>query len=123
VLCVHLRLSDRSRGLVTARHLALMKPTAFLVNTARGPLVDEAALVTALRERWIAGAALDVYDLEPLPPVHPLRSLDNVVLSPHMGYATHEAFHLLFSQAVENVDLFLKGRRPNRTLNPEVLAR
>lgn len=123
VVSVHLRLVERTRGIVAARHVSLMKPTAFLINTARGPLVDEAALIAALRERRIAGAALDVYDVEPLPAVHPLRSLDNVVLSPHMGYVTAEAYHLFFTQAVDNVVRYLDGQMPFGALNPEVIAR
>lgn len=123
VVSIHLRLSETTRGLITARHLALMKPTAYFINTARGALVDEAALVEALRSRRIAGAALDVYDIEPLPADHPLRSLDNVVLSPHMGYVTDEAYRLFFRQAVDNIDAYLRGERPPRALNPEVLER
>lgn len=123
VVSIHLRLSERTRGIITAHHLALMKPTAFLINTARGPLVDEAALIAALRERRIAGAALDVYDVEPLPRDHPFLTLENVVLSPHMGYVTHEAYHPFFSQVVENIESYLDGRVPPRALNPEVLAR
>ena len=122
-LSIHLRLSERTRGIVTARHLALMKPTAYLINTARGPLVDERALVATLRERRIAGAALDVYDVEPLPATHPLRSLDNVVLSPHIGYVTSEAYDRFFTQAVDNVACYLDGKLPFRTLNPEVMER
>ena len=121
-LCIHLRLSNRTRGFVTARHLALMKPTGYLINTARGPLVDEAALVDALRERRIAGAALDVFETEPLPAGHPLRSLDNVVLSAHLGYVTSESYQLFFTQAVENIVRYLHGEAPLRTLNAEVLA-
>lgn len=122
-LSIHLRLSERTRGIVTARHLSLMKPTAYLVNTAGGPLVDESALVAALRARRIAGAALDVYDVEPLPSSHPLRSLDNVVLSPHMGYVTSEAYEVFFTQVVDNVARYLGGELPLRALNPEVTER
>ena len=121
-LSIHLRLTERTRGIVTARHLSLMKPTAYLINTARGPLVDESALVAALRDRRIAGAALDVYDVEPLPVNHPLRSLDNVVLSPHIGYVTAEAYDGFFTQAVDNVARYLDGELPLRTLNPEVMT-
>jgi phosphoglycerate dehydrogenase-like enzyme len=109
--------------MVTAHHLSLMKPTAYLVNTARGPLVEEAALIAALRDRRIAGAALDVYDIEPLPADHPLRSLDNVVLSPHHGYVTLDAYHLFFTQAVDNLVRYLDGELPTRTLNPQVMER
>ena len=122
VVSVNLRLSDKTRGLVGARQLALMKPTAYLVNTARGPIVDEAALVAALRERRIAGAALDVYDVEPLPASHPLLALDNVVLTPHSGYVTHEAYRIFFEHVVANIDTYLNGAVPERTLNPDALA-
>jgi phosphoglycerate dehydrogenase-like enzyme len=123
IVSVHLRLSERTRGLISAHHLSLMKPTSYFVNTARGGLVDEAALIAALRERRIAGAALDVYQFEPLPPDDPLLSLDNVVLSPHMGYVTREAYQLFFSQAVENIQSYLDGRLPPRALNPEAMAK
>jgi phosphoglycerate dehydrogenase-like enzyme len=122
VVSLHLRLSERTRGLVTAEHLSLMKPTAYLVNTARGPLVNEAALVTALREGRIAGAALDVFDVEPLPRGHPLLALDTVILSPHMGYVTREAYHHFFRQVVEGIEHYLDGRVPPHTLNPEAMA-
>jgi phosphoglycerate dehydrogenase-like enzyme len=123
IVSVHLRLSERTRGLISAHHLSLMKPTSYFVNTARGGLVDETALIAALRERRIAGAALDVYEIEPLPPNHALLSLDNVVLSPHMGYVTREAYQLFFSQAVESVQSYLDGRLPPRALNPEAMAK
>lgn len=123
VISLHLRLSERTRGLVTARHFSLMKPSAYLINTARGPLVDEAALVAALREGRIAGAGLDVFDVEPLPPGHPLLALENVVLSPHMGYVTQEAYHIFFRQVVENIESYLDGHLPPRTLSPDALAR
>jgi len=122
VVSVHLRLSEQSRGLVGWRLLGLMKQTAYLVNTARGPIVDEPALIGALRERRIAGAALDVFDVEPLPRDHPLLSLDNVVLTPHLGYVTREAYHTFFEQAVENILTWLEGRVPARALNPEALG-
>ena len=123
VVSLHLRLSEKTRGVVTAGLLSLMKPTAFLINTARGPLVDEAALVAALRERHIAGAGLDVYDEEPLPADHPLLTLENVALSPHKGYVTQEGYHIFFRQVVENVESYLDGKIPPRTLNPDALSR
>ncbi len=123
VVSIHARLTEQSRGIVDGRRLALMKPTAHVVNTARGPLVDEAALVAALASRRIAGAALDVYDVEPLPAGHPLRALDNVILAPHLGYLTREAFDVFFRQAVQNIDEFLEGRVPRRALNPDVARR
>ena len=109
VLSVHLLLSARTRGLVGARELGLMKPSAVLVNTSRGPIVDEAALVEALRNRTIAGAGLDVYDTEPLPRGHPLRSLDNAVLTPHLGYVTADTFAVMYPQTLECVQAWLAG--------------
>jgi phosphoglycerate dehydrogenase-like enzyme len=123
IVSLHLRLSEQSRGLVTAGLLARMKPSAYLINTARGPLVDEAALVAALRDRRIAGAALDVYAVEPLPADHPLFALENVVLTPHLGYVTEEAYHVFFREVTENIASFLDGQVPARTVNPEALAR
>jgi len=109
VVSVHLRLSDTTRGVVGAPQLAAMKPTAYLVNTARGPLIDEAALLRALRDRRIAGAALDVFDEEPLPADHPLLALDNVVLAPHTGYVTREAYRAWFTKVVDHIDRYLRG--------------
>lgn len=123
VVSLHTRLSDLTRGMITARHLALMKPTAYLINTARGPLVEEAALIDALRQRRIAGAGLDVYDVEPLPADHPLLALDDVVLTPHSGYVTRESYDAFFSQVVATVDAYLDGKVPARALNPEALSR
>jgi phosphoglycerate dehydrogenase-like enzyme len=110
IVTIHLVLSPRSRGLVGAADLARMKPTAYLVNTSRGPIVDEAALLDCLRARRIAGAALDVYDVEPLPKGHPLLALDNTVLTPHLGYATEEAYRAVYAQAVEAIRGFLDGK-------------
>jgi phosphoglycerate dehydrogenase-like enzyme len=117
VVSVHLVLSDRSRGLVGEPELRAMKPTAVLVNTSRGPIVDEAALVRALQEGWIAGAGLDVFDVEPLPADHPLRSLANTVLSPHVGYVTDGLYDLFFTEIVENVAAFAAGA-PVRVVEP-----
>ena len=117
-LSIHTLLSDRTRGLVGASELTMMKPTAYLVNTSRGPIIDEAALVHALRERSIAGAGIDVYDVEPLPADHPLRSLDNAVLTGHTGYVIKEHYALLYGEAVEDIAAFLKGE-PVRVLNAE----
>jgi phosphoglycerate dehydrogenase-like enzyme len=108
---IHVRLSERTRGLVGARELALMKPTAYLINTSRGPIVDEAALFHALRDRKIAGAALDVYSKEPLPMDDPIRTLDNVMLLPHLGYVSEENYRLMYGDALEAVDAFLAGRQ------------
>ncbi|BBY57001.1 2-hydroxyacid dehydrogenase [Mycolicibacterium sarraceniae] len=100
VLTVHMKLSERSTGLIGAAELALMKPTALLVNTSRGPLVDEAALVAALEAKSIRAAALDVFDTEPLPAGHPLRTLDNVIATPHIGYVADRPYRIFFSDAV-----------------------
>ncbi len=109
ILTLHLVLSQRSRGIVGAAELAMMKPAAWLVNTSRGPLVDEAALVDALRRRAIAGAALDVFDEEPLPAGHPLRTLDNVVAAPHVGFVTRKTYAIFFRDTVENLLAWLDG--------------
>ena len=121
IVTLHLRLSERTRGIVTARHISLMKPTACLVNTARGHLLDENALVAALRDGRIRGAALDVFHVEPLPVNHPLRSLENVVLTPHMGYVSAESFDQFFRLAIANVEAYLDGLEPAGAMNPEVL--
>jgi phosphoglycerate dehydrogenase-like enzyme len=121
VVTLHLKLSERTRGIITARRLSLMKPTACLVNTARGHLLDEEALVSALRHNRIRGAALDVFQTEPLPIDHPLRSLENVVLAPHMGYVTEESYDRFFRQAIENIEAYLDGRIPAGAMNAEVL--
>ncbi|MFD9889032.1 D-2-hydroxyacid dehydrogenase family protein [Amycolatopsis sp. NPDC059027] len=109
VLSIHLVLSRRSRGLVGAAELAAMKPSALLVNTSRGPIVDEAALVDALRRKEIAAAALDVYDIEPLPSDHPLRTLDNAILTPHLGYVAHEVYEVFYGDAVEDIAAYQAG--------------
>jgi phosphoglycerate dehydrogenase-like enzyme len=109
ILSVHMVLSERSRGLVGASELALMKPTSMLVNTSRGPIVDEDALVEALRRRVIACAAIDVYDTEPLPAEHPLRSLDNALLTPHIGYVSHQLYTVFYQDAVEDIAAFIAG--------------
>ena len=109
MVSIHLVLGERTRGLVTAADLARMKPSALLVNTSRGPIVDERALVAALESRRIAGAAIDVYDHEPLPAEHPLRRLPNTVLTPHLGYVTVENYRLAYGQAVEAIRAYLAG--------------
>jgi phosphoglycerate dehydrogenase-like enzyme len=109
IVTVHVVLSQRSRGLVGPEDLARMKPTGYLVNTARGPIVDEAALLETLQQRKIAGAAIDVFSVEPLPTDHPFRQLDNIVLTPHLGYVTKEGFHNHYSQMVEGIDAWFKG--------------
>jgi phosphoglycerate dehydrogenase-like enzyme len=119
ILTIHVQLSARTRGLVGARELGLMKPSAYLVNTARGPIVDEVALVRALQARTIAGAGLDVFDQEPLPPGHPFLSLDNTLLVPHIGYVTKAQYQVRYRDAVDDIAAYLKGT-PLRVLNPEV---
>jgi len=115
VLTIHLVLSDRTRGLVGPAELALMKPTAYLVNTSRGPIVDEAALAEHLRAGRIAGAGLDVYSVEPLPPGDALRTLPNTVLTPHLGYVTERTYRTFYREAAEDVAAFLAGH-PVRVL-------
>jgi phosphoglycerate dehydrogenase-like enzyme len=110
VLTVHMKLGDRSRGLIGAAELAAMKPTALLVNTSRGPIVDEDALIAALRAGTIAGAALDVFDTEPLPRDHPLRTLDNVLATPHLGYVADRPYRIFYRDAVAAIAQWLDGR-------------
>jgi phosphoglycerate dehydrogenase-like enzyme len=114
VITVHMVLSQRSRGLVGAVDLARMKPTSYLVNTARGPIVDEAALLKALQQKKIAGAAVDVFSVEPLPTDHPFRKLDNLVLTPHLGYATQEGLRAHYTQMVEGIDAWINGQPVRR---------
>ena len=116
VVSIHYKLSPRSTGLVGAAEFALMKPTAYLVNTSRGPIVDTRALLAALRGGQIAGAALDVYETEPLPLGDPLRSAPNTVLTPHIGYVTDETYQVFYSEAVEDIAAYLEGH-PVRVLN------
>jgi phosphoglycerate dehydrogenase-like enzyme len=113
---IHLILGDRSRGLIGARELGLMKKTAYLVNTSRGPIVDEAALIDALKSGSIAGAGIDVYDVEPLPKDHAFRTLPNALLAPHLGYVIEENYARMYLEAVENIVAFSKGE-PTRVLN------
>ncbi|MFT4118917.1 D-2-hydroxyacid dehydrogenase family protein [Bradyrhizobium sp.] len=116
IVTIHVVLSDRSRGLVGAADLARMKPTAFLVNTARGPIIDEAALLETLRAKKIAGAGLDVFSVEPLPTDHPFRKLDNLVLTPHLGYATEDGLRIHYGQMVDAIDAWTKGHEIPRKL-------
>jgi phosphoglycerate dehydrogenase-like enzyme len=118
IVTVHLVLSPRSKGIVGTAELTLMKPTAFLINTSRGPLVDETALIHALQNRTIAGAALDVYDVEPLPESHPFRSLDRLLVTPHVGFVTTETYKIFYQDTVENIAAWLSGR-PVRVTNPQ----
>ncbi|WP_236051415.1 D-2-hydroxyacid dehydrogenase family protein [Nonomuraea cypriaca] len=109
IVSVHLVLSDRTRGLIGERELSLMRPTAYLVNTSRAAIVDQAALVSALRAGRIAGAGLDVFEVEPLPADHELRTLPNVLATPHLGYVTELNYETYFREAVEDIDAFLAG--------------
>ncbi|WP_445162032.1 D-2-hydroxyacid dehydrogenase family protein [Mycobacterium sp. Dal123C01] len=120
VVSIHLVLSERTRGLVGEPELALMRPHAYLINTSRGPIVDEAALIAALQTGRIAGAGLDVFDVEPPAPDHPLRRLPNVTLSPHLGYVTREMLAAFYSDSIEAVVAWLDGT-PIRIANPEAL--
>src|SRR5437588_7106061 len=107
---IHVVLSQRSRGLVGANELGLMKPSAYIINTSRGPIIEEAALLAALRENKIAGAGLDVFDIEPLPVDHPLRKMDNVVLTPHLGYVAVQNYRAYFGGVVDDIRAFLDGK-------------
>jgi phosphoglycerate dehydrogenase-like enzyme len=115
IVSIHLRLSDRTRNLVSEHELSLMKPTAYLVNSSRGPIVSEAALIAALQTGRIKGAALDVFDKEPLPPDHPFRFLPNVLATPHVGYVTENYYANAFQQIVENIAAWLEGK-PRRVI-------
>jgi phosphoglycerate dehydrogenase-like enzyme len=120
VVSIHVQLSERTRGLVTARELALMKPGAYLINTSRGPIVVEADLIAALENRRIAGAGLDVFDIEPPPLDHPFRRLENVTVTPHLGYVTEETLRAFYADTVEAVTAFAGGH-PIRIANPDAL--
>jgi len=115
-ITIHVVLSGRTRGLIGAAELALMKPSAFLINTSRGPIVDEAALIAALRQHKIAGAGLDVFDVEPLALDHPFRKMDNVVITPHLGYVSEQNYRRYFADAVDDIRGFLDGK-PVRVLS------
>lgn len=107
ILTIHLVLSSRTRGLVGSSELGRMKPTARLINASRGPIVDEQALIGALKNRQIAGAAVDVFDIEPLPPSHPFRTLDNILATPHIGYVSHDLYKTFYEDTVSNVRKWL----------------
>jgi len=121
VLSIHVQLSERTRGLVTAADLALMKRQAYLINTSRAPIVDTPALIAALRERRIAGAGIDVYDLEPPPADHPFRTRDNVTAAPHLGYVTRETLRVFYGGMPEAIAAFAAGA-PVRVANPDALT-
>ena len=109
-ITIHVVLSQRSRGLVGGKELALMKPSAYIINTSRGPIIDEAALLAALRDKKIGGAGLDVFDVEPLPTDHPLRKIDNVVITPHLGYVATQNYRFYFGGVVDDIRAFLDGK-------------
>ena len=109
-ISIHTVLSDRSRGLVSATDLGMMKPTAYIINTSRGPIIDETALIAALKNKAIAGAGLDVFDTEPLPRDHALRTLPNVVITPHLGYVTQDGYRAFYGGTVEAIRAFLDGK-------------
>jgi phosphoglycerate dehydrogenase-like enzyme len=117
VLCIHLKLSARTRGLVGFEELRAMKPTAYLVNTSRGDIIDEPVLVRALRENWLAGAGLDVFAVEPIPETHPLLELGNVVLSPHMGYVNEQTYRIYYRDVVADIVGYL-AHDPLRVIDP-----
>jgi phosphoglycerate dehydrogenase-like enzyme len=119
VVSIHLKFSESTHGFITERHLAIMKPTAILINTARGALVDEAGLVRALKEGWIAGAGLDVFEQEPLPPDHPLLDCENTVLTAHCGWPTEKRIDRFVTTVVENIEGYLNDGRPVHVFNPE----
>ena len=121
-ISIHLALSDRTRGLIGAAELAKMKKTAILVNTSRGPIVDEAALIAALKNGTIAHAGLDVYDKEPLPAGHPLTKLENVTLVPHLGYVVEESYRYFYKGTIEDIEAWLDGK-PINVLNPDALKK
>lgn len=121
IVTIHVPLNPQTRGMIGAKEFALMKPGAILINTARGPIVSEAALLDALGSGRLGGAGLDVYDEEPLAMEHPIRGFDNVVLLPHRGYATVEILSERYQHAMENILSFLDGK-PTNLLNPEALA-
>jgi phosphoglycerate dehydrogenase-like enzyme len=112
ILTIHLVLSARTKGLVGSAELAVMKPTARLINTSRGPIVDEPSLIKALRSHAIAGAAIDVFDHEPLPPQHPFRTMENVLATPHIGYVSGSLYRTFYGDAVKSITTWLDGQPP-----------
>lgn len=119
-ISIHVVLSDRTRGLIGAADFSLMKPSAIFVNSARGPIVNEADLIEALKSRKFAHAALDVYAREPLPIDHPLRNMENVTLAPHLGYVNADTFSHFYGESVKNIEAWLDGK-PINVLNPDAL--
>ena len=121
IVSIHLVLSDRTRGLVGASDLALMKPSAYIVNISRGPIIDEKALIDVLERKAIAGAALDTFDIEPLPQDHPLFKTPNTLICPHLGYVIDDSYEAFYAGVIENVRAFTSGE-PVRTINEDVLT-
>jgi D-3-phosphoglycerate dehydrogenase len=119
---IHLVLSDRTRGLLGAADLAKMKKTAILVNTSRGPIVDEPALLAALKDGTIAHAGLDVYDKEPVPKDYPLTKLENVTLIPHLGYVVEDSYRHFYAGTIEDIEAWLDGK-PINVINPDALKK
>jgi phosphoglycerate dehydrogenase-like enzyme len=117
IVSIHLRLNGETRGLIGARELGLMKPTSFIVNTSRGPIIEEKAMIDALSDKRLAGAALDVFDREPLPADHPFRRIERLIGTPHVGFVTEETYRIFFHDAVENIAAWLKGA-PVRLIEP-----
>jgi D-3-phosphoglycerate dehydrogenase len=117
IVTVHVQLSDRTRGLIGAKEIGVMKPSAYLINTSRGPIIEDTALLAALREKRIAGAGLDVFDVEPLPLDHPYRKMDNVVITPHLGYVSVQNYRGYFKGIVEDIRAWLDGK-PVRVITP-----
>lgn len=123
IVSIHLRLSDASRGLINRERMAQMKPGALLINTSRGAIIDEEALVEALRDNRIAGAGLDVFAMEPLSAASPLRTLPNVLLTPHIGWKVSDVLHEFVEIAADQLVQWQKGRlSPKETMNPEAMA-
>ena len=121
IVAVHLVLSDRTRGLVGKSDLAFMKPSAYIVNTSRGPIIDEMALIDVLERKAIAGAALDTFVIEPLPKDHPFFKTPNTLISPHLGYVIDDSYEAFYAGVIENVRAFTSGE-PVRTINEDVLT-
>jgi phosphoglycerate dehydrogenase-like enzyme len=115
---VHLVLSERTKDLIRAADIARMRPSAYLINTSRGPIVNEADLIQALQEQRIAGAGLDVFEVEPLPAEHPFRTLPNVLATPHLGYVTKENYDIYFKEALENIQAYIHGSCIRMLSNP-----
>ncbi len=120
VVTIHIPLTDESTGLVNAEDLKNMKPSAYLINTSRGPILNEVDLVKALQDGTIAGAGLDVFDEEPLPIDHPFLKLTNTVLTPHIGFVSEESYRAFYSNALDNIKAYLAGN-PTNMVNPEAL--